>query len=118
MQGPNPGGSIFDPRSALERLGDDEQLLKELAVYFLEDSEELLRSIDQAAAAGDWPAVRIAAHSLKGLAANFSARPATEAARDLEQASMEGDAEQAHPLVPRLRSEVERLRQALCEFGT
>lgn len=117
MAAATSAAAVYDRRSALERLGGDEQLFRELAAYFLEDSETLLRDLDAAAAAGDWPTVRRHAHSLKGLAANFSAKPATEAARELEQAAEGGVSDRAVPLIGRLRTEVERLRQTLTVFA-
>ncbi|MDQ3331742.1 MAG: response regulator, partial [Planctomycetota bacterium] len=109
------GGPVFDKSSALERLGDDEQLFRELATYFQEDSATELSRIEEGIAKDDWPAVRIAAHSLKGLAANFSARSTTEAAREMEEAANEGDGERVKSLLDRVRNEVERLRDALLE---
>lgn len=115
--GPGSSLPVFDKRSALERLGGDEQLFDELADYFLEDSEDLLKTIDQGLASGDRDAVRIAAHSLKGLAANFSARPATDAARDLEMAAAEAkESSGMAGLAETVRQEVERLRQSLKGF--
>ena len=110
-------GPVFDRQSALERLGEDEELLREITAYFLEDSEKLLETIDTGAAAGDWPGVRVAAHSLKGLAANFSARPATDAARELEQAAAAPDLGRVPTLVAALRQEVERLRRGLTAYA-
>ena len=108
---------LFDKQSALERLGGDEQLFRELTEYFQEDSETLLSTLVASAKLEDWPAVRIAAHSLKGLAANFSARPATEAARILEDAAAAADGPRAKPLIDPTVTEIERLRAALSANG-
>lgn len=108
-----PVEAIYDRRAALERLGGDKQLFREIVQFFFEDSEKLLQTVDAGVIGDDWSGVRTAAHSLKGLAAHFSAGQATEAARQLEQAAFDRDSEQARALVAPLRSEINRLRQAL-----
>ena len=108
---------VFDRASALERLGGDEQLFGELATYFREDSQVELASIEAAIQQADWHRARIAAHSLKGLAANFSADAATETARETEDAASQEDGERVKRLLPSLRREVERLCTALAEAG-
>lgn len=70
---------------ALERVGGDEELLREIAVLFLEDCPSLMTKIDQAVAANDAPNLERAAHSLKGSVANFGSDAAYQAAFDLEQ---------------------------------
>ena len=104
---------LFDKPSALERLGGDEQLFQELITYFCEDAETLVDNIRAAAKKEDWPAVRVAAHSLKGLAANFSAFPATEASRQLEDAAAAGDGSRIRTLIQPVTTEIEKLRVAL-----
>ena len=108
-----PSEPVFDRRSALERLGDDEQLFEEVIGFFLEDSVKELDTIEAGMATGDWTEVRRAAHSLKGLAANFSAERATAAARELEEAALAGDADRAAALLPPLQSNIERLCAAI-----
>lgn len=106
-------GPLFDKPSALERLGGDEQLFQELITYFCEDAETLLDNIQSSAKKEDWPSVRVAAHSLKGLAANFSAFPATEASRQLEDAAAVGDSARIRALIQPATTEIEKLRVAL-----
>jgi two-component system, sensor histidine kinase and response regulator len=57
---------VWQRAEALERLGGDEDLLRELCQIFLEESPKLLRTLRQAALAGDADAVMRAAHSFKG----------------------------------------------------
>lgn len=112
---PSASGSspLFDKPSALERLGGDEQLFQELITYFCEDAETLIDNIRAASQKEDWPAVRVAAHSLKGLSANFSAFPATEASRQLEDAAAAGDGSRIRTLIQPVTTEIEKLRVAL-----
>ena len=103
-------------RAALERLDGDAELLSMLIAVYLEDSVELLArlavAIDQRDAAG----AERAAHSLKGLASNFDAFPAVEAALVIETAARQGDWSAVTAGLPPLEQEVSRLRQALADY--
>lgn len=70
---------------ALERVGGDEELLREIAGLFLEDYPSLVSKIQGALAASDAHELERAAHSLKGSVANFGSEAAYQAAFDLEQ---------------------------------
>lgn len=89
---------------ALERVGGDEELLREIAVLFLEDCPSLMTKIEQAIAAGDAHNLERAAHSLKGSVANFGSDPAYEAAFDLEQIGRSKNLENVHAAHARLIS--------------
>lgn len=102
---------------ALRRLGGDMDLFRELAAYFIEDAPELLRAIHAGLAAGNSQDVQRAAHSLRGLMANFDAEQAMAFASSIEQLTEKGQL----PLVPtalaHLESEVRSLRGALQEYA-
>ena len=70
---------------ALERVGGDEDLLREIAGLFLEDYPSLISQIEKALDASDAHGLERAAHSLKGSVANFGSDAAYQAALDLEQ---------------------------------
>ena len=70
---------------ALERVGGDEDLLREIAGLFLEDYPNLMTQIQQAVGNSDALALERAAHSLKGSLSNFGSDAAYQAAFDLEQ---------------------------------
>ncbi len=101
---------------ALERVGGDEDLLREIAGMFLEESQGLLEQVQQAIAEGDATLLRRAGHTLKGLARNFGAEEAAQAALAVEQIGDEGRMDEAPAAATRLRAEVDRLCQALREF--
>ena len=63
----------------MERLNGDKELLTALVGFFFEDFPLLLDEIRAAFGSRDWPALQRAAHSLKGLSANFGAAPAVAA---------------------------------------
>ena len=69
--------NIFDYAGSLRRMGNDHLLFQEMIVLLQEDAPLYLATIHVSAAAGDYPALRRAAHTLKGLVLNFGAARAT-----------------------------------------
>jgi two-component system, sensor histidine kinase and response regulator len=91
---------------ALERLGGDEDLLREIAGLFLEDTQHLLSEIRQAVAAGDAGGLQRAAHTLKGSVGNFGAERVFQAAYRLEMAGRSGNLAGAPEALCKLESEL------------
>ncbi len=75
----------LDRQLALSRVGGDVELLREIAVLFLDECPRALLEIQQAVAGEDAAKLENAAHSLKGSVANFGASAAVVAAFRLEQ---------------------------------
>ena len=101
--------NVVDLELALARVGGDEELLREIAVLFIEECPRALADIQQAVVAGDPGKLENAAHALKGSVANFGARDAVEAAFRLEQmgrAKEMGGAEGMLPTLERALSTV------------
>jgi PAS domain S-box-containing protein len=63
----------FNEAAMLERTGADAEFTREIIALFVQSTAELLAQIDTAIEAGDAPAVRRLAHTLKGAAATVSA---------------------------------------------
>ena len=99
--------------AALQRLGGDEQLFRELAAYFLEDSDELLKVIGRGLDADDAGRIERAAHNLRGLAANFDAEPIISIARSMEQAASQRQLQSVSAAFAELEIEVQALRAVL-----
>ena len=74
----------FDKGVALSRVGGDVELLKEIAILFLDDYPKSLCELRKAVETGDARGVERTAHGLKGSVSNFGARPAVDAAFQLE----------------------------------
>src|SRR4030088_14883 len=74
----------MDRTIALANLGDDEELLSEIAELFLTEYPAILADARQAATDRDPLRLERAAHSLKGSVANFGAEDAYQAAMQLE----------------------------------
>ena len=75
----------IDRQLALSRVGDDLELLREIAVLFLDECPRALLEIHQAVSGEDPAKLENAAHALKGSVANFGASAAVAAAFRLEQ---------------------------------
>ena len=77
--------SSLDRQLALSRVGGDLELLREIAVLFLDECPRALLEIQQAVAGEDAAKLENVAHSLKGSVANFGAPVAVAAAFRSEQ---------------------------------
>ncbi len=74
----------------MARVGGDAELLKELALLFLEESPRMMTELLAAHAQGDAKQVERTAHGLKGSVANFGAKRAVDAAFQIEQSGRAG----------------------------
>lgn len=104
---------VLNLTAALSRLGGDKTLLRDMAGFFLEDSAQLLSSIDFAIERGDPDQIQRNAHSLKGLAANFNAEPCVTVAQTIEDAAKQKRLDGVQQRLGSLRAEVDRLTDAL-----
>ncbi len=86
----------------------DAEFAGELVQVFIESGDAVLHEIHDALLRGDAPAVRQAAHSLKGSSANMRAWDICEAAGRLEAAACSGDVADLEPLAAQLRTETSR----------
>lgn len=104
---------IVDRDGALKRMGGDVQLFQDMVQFFIEDAPGLLTEMDTANASGDAENVARAAHSLKGLAANFGATDAIEAAQTLEKQVKASGLAETDAAFANLHREMQRLLTAL-----
>lgn len=100
-------------REALDRLGGDEELLRELCQIFLEESPKLLHKLRDAVAAEDPEAVALAAHSLKGELSYLGAVEASQIANRLEEMGRVKKLSHAAKTLAALETEVEGLQLCL-----
>jgi len=104
---------IFDYHGSLARMGNDESLLREMASLIAEDGPYRLR--EALAGLQERDAIRTshAAHTLKGLAANFGAMRAVAAAAKLEDLSRRENWTEAQTVGPNLQAAFQELLQEL-----
>ncbi len=108
--------AIFDPATALKRVGHDPLLLRELAELFLQECPKLMTEIGRAVASGEAMRLKRNAHTLKGSADNFAATGVHEAASRLEMMGRNGNLAGVHEAWATLQQEVERFKPALVAF--
>ena len=90
---------------------------RELAGMFLEDCPISMSEIRAAMASRDGPALKLAAHTLKGSAGAFQDREAVEAASRMEMVGRDGDWDQAEASGLLLSREIGRLTASLQMFS-
>jgi len=106
----------FDTERALDVVGGDLELLREVVDVFFEEAPDLLREIREGIEQRDATRVRKAAHSLKGSVGNFGAEPAYEAARKVESLAEQNDIDGAAEALKSLEIELDRFRKAIYDF--
>ena len=103
----------FDREAALARVGGDLELLQEIAKLFLEDEQNMVSAIENAAAANDAKALERSAHTLKGCVSNFGAANCYEASLSLEKLGRSGEFSGVTDGMVRLRASLDELRPEL-----
>jgi two-component system sensor histidine kinase/response regulator len=103
----------IDWQAAWENLEGDRQLMGELARLFLDDLPKQMEAIRQAAEKTQSYDLERAAHRLKGSVGNFAARPAFEAAFQLEKIARQRALDKVPETLSALESEIARLQLAL-----
>ena len=108
---------VLDCDQALARLGGDRELYEELIGFVLEDAPLLFLELTDAVASKEATAIRMKAHSLKGLAAGCGGVRAASAAQKVETAGEKGNLDDIADLVDTLRDELNELILALRGFS-
>ena len=106
-------GPAQEAQELLDRFDGERDLLREVAISFLECTPPLLDELHQAIAAGSAPDVTRIAHRLRGSLGNFGAERAMEAALQLEKNGAAGSLAGAGGHCAALVAGYEALRQSL-----
>jgi HPt (histidine-containing phosphotransfer) domain-containing protein len=117
MQTMQSAASLFDPEVVLDRVGGDEELLREITEIFLSESPELLDEIRAAVQSEDASRLERSAHTLKGAVSNFGAQAATQAALHLETLGRRRDLRDASAALRSLELQFAALTPALEHFA-
>jgi len=105
----------FDPTEALNRIGGDEELLREMIDLFISCSGEDLSELEKAMESRELESIRRNAHRIKGSIGNFGTNEAYKAAYALEMCAKNGG-EGADELYSDLRRELYHLTGALMRY--
>lgn len=109
----------IDIDSALNRLGDDEELLADLIITFREDNLTTVDNIRNALQKEEHDLVARLVHTLKGVAGNIGAEGLYGITRNLEIAVKEHDEPRVHTLLQTVEAEMDAVFSAaeLLETG-
>ena len=108
-----PSKDVMNVEDALRRLGDDEELLRDIIQIYLEDAPVMVEKIHNAVEQSDTNALQRAAHSLKGLAATLSASEVVGAAARLEHIAVSKNLSDAPKAVAEVEQHVSDLNAAV-----
>jgi protein-histidine pros-kinase len=97
----------------MRRMGGDAALFQEMAELLKTDAPRHLSVAWRSFRERDWTSLGRAAHTLKGLAANFGAGRAVTAAGELERMAKAGNGDSAEPALGALASALEELAASL-----
>jgi len=105
----------IDRKEVLERIGGDEDFLKELIEIYKQEFAEKMELLSGAIEEKNFPVIREAGHSLKGASANLSLPALREASWEMEMAGKEQKLEQAKKALTKLKKEYQQLLEYLVE---
>ncbi|MBS1877303.1 MAG: response regulator [Acidobacteria bacterium] len=106
----------FDRDGLIDRLMGNDQLARKVIATVLDTVPGQLAALSEAVAAADTDKARLAAHSIKGSAANAGLPRLSETARRAQQLSEAGEFDRVREVAPELEREFDDLRPALAAF--
>ncbi len=109
--------SMFNLEALRNRLGGDEETLREMVHLFFSHTPGLVADVRSAAQSENWEQLGKLSHSLKGGSATFGADRLSGLAKEMEQMAKEPDKEAIHSLLSRLDAELRALTRRVQELG-
>jgi two-component system sensor histidine kinase/response regulator len=100
---------VWNLTELLERIENDQELLRELLNIFKEDFPQTMRSLQSAVNAEDLKNSSRLSHTLKGMLSSLGATPAAAAAAKLEALSSAGETASLEGAFNALEAEAHRL---------
>jgi HPt (histidine-containing phosphotransfer) domain-containing protein len=111
-----PTAEILDTEEALENLGGDRKLLREITAMFMKEAPIQIGLLRKAIAGGDEERIESSAHKLKGMAAHVGAGRIADEALRIQLAIRKGDREKPASVLQNIERMFEQLRQELSGF--
>ncbi len=115
---PRSDADAFDNNALLERLGGDEEALKEILDLFCEQIPGMLKDLCAAVQAEDWERLASLSHSLKGASWNLGAHALADLAAELERNAQAPDPAGLHSLLSRMELELSAVRKRASQLGS
>ncbi|MFZ2807470.1 MAG: Hpt domain-containing protein [Desulfosalsimonadaceae bacterium] len=110
---PVPSLPVFDYDDFMERMDGDMDLLKEVIEIFLEDAPNLVAALRLAVSNRNGEAMERAAHTLKGAAANISAKRLQQLSHIMQETIKKGDVAHMERLFTDMETHYEVLDRVL-----
>jgi len=104
-----PDQPAVDRERLLDQFEGDAELVREVAMIFLEDHPKQMRDIERGIANEDARSLETAAHTLKGSVGNFGAEAARQAAFELEELGRGANLARVGEVHARLTEEISRV---------
>jgi HPt (histidine-containing phosphotransfer) domain-containing protein len=111
-----PEGPLFGHAEALRMIGDDEDLLAEVAALARTEIVRQLEALKSSLATGDAAAARREAHTINGTVATLGANAVRDVAMAAEHAARDGDLAGAKDHATRLEALITRLVAELTAY--
>jgi PAS domain S-box-containing protein len=112
-----PALPTFDKDDALSLMGNDEELLRDMAQNFISMAKENIEKTREAMEKQDLTVAGSLVHALKSMSASLGGKALRQIAEDAEMAAKNNDAEKVKSLLPTLESEYLKLKVELENMG-
>lgn len=106
----------LDREALVELLDGNAELVVRIINSFLDDCPDYLEGIREAIEKEDGEQLEREAHGLKGSAGSIRAKPASDAAAELETIGHSGDFSNAEPALETLEEEISKLTDELLDL--
>ncbi|MCP4348264.1 MAG: response regulator [Desulfobacterales bacterium] len=104
-----PANTILNHEETLQRIGGDEEMLRELYDLFLKTNLKLMESLRDAVKNNDAKNIRFYAHSLKGSCGNVGAESCSLICKQIEHLVKGGETARIEPVFKKLEQEFAQL---------
>ncbi len=100
---------IINKKEALEAIGNDEELLKEMYNIFIEEAPSLMKNLKIAIKEGKSPDITLNSHSLKSSSGHIGAKTMEKLAYQMERAGKNGEISDLSDLYENLQKELDKV---------
>ncbi|MCD6288824.1 MAG: response regulator, partial [Candidatus Hydrogenedentes bacterium] len=107
--------TVFDRAALLERVADDEELMREILNVFMQDVPRLIDDVKNAIKEGNPESVRRGAHTLKGASGSAGATALQRLAKKIEDAGADDNIERATRLAESLDETFETFKKVVLQ---
>ena len=100
---------IINKKEALEAIGNDEELLKEMYIIFIEEAPSLMKNLKIAIEEGKAGDIALNGHSLKSSSGHIGAKVMAKLACQMERAAKNGEISDLSDLYENLQKELDKV---------